>query len=109
PALLRQARGDALDDPRASSASRACAQAADRPDPDGGVSPGERRPPQTRPCCAVDRALSASTSTRPTPPPSSCAPRYPGTDAGAIPAKVWVNIRPTVMAGFAKLVELVKK
>ena len=33
----------------------------------------------------------------------------PGTDAGAIPAKVAENIRPTVMAGLAKLVELVKK
>ena len=33
----------------------------------------------------------------------------PGTDAGAIPAKVFENMRPIVIAGFAKLVELVKK
>ena len=32
-----------------------------------------------------------------------------GTDDGAIPAKVSENIRPTVIAGLAKLVELVKK
>ena len=32
-----------------------------------------------------------------------------GTDDGAIPAKVLENIRPTVIAGLAKLVELVKK
>jgi hypothetical protein len=32
-----------------------------------------------------------------------------GTEEGAIPAKEFENIRPTVMAGFAKLVELVKK
>jgi hypothetical protein len=32
-----------------------------------------------------------------------------GTDEGAIPAKVLENIRPTAMAGLAKLVELVKK
>ena len=32
-----------------------------------------------------------------------------GTDAGAIPAKVAENIRPMVMAGFAKLAEEVKK
>ena len=32
-----------------------------------------------------------------------------GTDAGAMPAKVFENMRPTLMAGLAKLVELVKK
>src|SRR5580704_7539976 len=32
-----------------------------------------------------------------------------GTDAGAMPAKVAENIRPTVIAGLAKLVEEVKK
>ena len=32
-----------------------------------------------------------------------------GTDEGAIPAKLFENMRPTVMAGLAKLVELVKK
>ena len=30
-------------------------------------------------------------------------------DAGAMPAKVSLNMRPTVMAGFAKLVDDVKK
>jgi hypothetical protein len=33
----------------------------------------------------------------------------PGTEAGAIPAKLFENIRPMVMAGLAKLVEEVKK
>jgi hypothetical protein len=33
----------------------------------------------------------------------------PGTDAGAIPANVFENIRPTLIAGFAKLVELVNQ
>ncbi len=32
-----------------------------------------------------------------------------GADAGAIPAKVLENIRPTVIAGLAKLAEDVKK
>ena len=32
-----------------------------------------------------------------------------GADEGAIPAKVSLNMRPTVMAGLAMLVELVKK
>ena len=32
-----------------------------------------------------------------------------GTDAGAMPAKVFENIRPIVIAGLAKLVEEVKK
>ena len=32
-----------------------------------------------------------------------------GTDDGAMPAKVFENIRPTAIAGLAKLVELVKK
>ena len=32
-----------------------------------------------------------------------------GADAGAIPAKLLENMRPTVIAGFAKLAELVKK
>src|ERR1700722_8122212 len=43
------------------------------------------------------------------PPPMTWATTKPGTDAGAIPAKVAENIRPTVMAGLAKLVEEVKK
>ena len=33
----------------------------------------------------------------------------PGTEAGAIPAKLAENIRPMVMPGLAKLVEEVKK
>src|SRR5690242_7404886 len=33
----------------------------------------------------------------------------PGTDAGAIPANVSENMRPTLIAGLAKLAELVKK
>ena len=33
----------------------------------------------------------------------------PGTDDGAIPAKVFENMRPIVIAGFAKLVELVNQ
>jgi hypothetical protein len=44
-----------------------------------------------------------------TTPPTSCAPMKEGADDGAIPAKVFENMRPTVMAGLAKLVELVKK
>jgi len=32
-----------------------------------------------------------------------------GTDDGAIPANEFVSMRPTAIAGFAKLVELVKK
>src|ERR1700735_5368637 len=32
-----------------------------------------------------------------------------GTDAGAMPAKVSENMRPTLIAGLAKLAELVKK
>ena len=42
-------------------------------------------------------------------PPTTWAATKLGTDDGAIPAKVSENIRPTVMAGLAKLVELVKK
>ena len=33
----------------------------------------------------------------------------PGAEAGAIPANVLENMRPIVIAGLAKLVELVKK
>jgi hypothetical protein len=33
----------------------------------------------------------------------------PGADAGAIPANVFEKIRPIVIAGFAKLVELVNQ
>ena len=38
-----------------------------------------------------------------------CAAMNPGTEAGAMPAKVFENMRPTLIAGFAKLAELVKK
>ena len=41
--------------------------------------------------------------------PTTCAPMNAGTAAGAMPAKVSENIRPTVIAGLAKLVEEVKK
>ena len=43
------------------------------------------------------------------PAPMIWAAMKPGTEAGAIPAKVSENIRPMVMAGLAKLVEDVKK
>ena len=42
-------------------------------------------------------------------PPTTWATTNPGTEAGAMPAKVSVNTRPTVMAGLAKLVELVNQ
>ena len=45
------------------------------------------------------------TSTRASAPPASCARMNGATDAGAIPANVSENTRPTVIAGFAKLVE----
>ena len=44
-----------------------------------------------------------------TAPPISCATTKPGTEAGAMPANVSENMRPTVMAGLAKLVELVNQ
>lgn len=44
-----------------------------------------------------------------TTPPSTWATMKLGTEDGAIPAKLSENILPTVMAGLAKLVELVKK
>ena len=37
--------------------------------------------------------------------PTICAATKPGTEAGAMPAKVPVKARPTVTAGFAKLVD----
>src|ERR1700738_4390523 len=42
-------------------------------------------------------------------PPRTWAAMKPGTEDGAMPAKVAENIRPTVIAGLAKLVEDVKK
>jgi hypothetical protein len=44
-----------------------------------------------------------------TTPPITSAPTNKGAEAGAIPANDFENIRPTTIAGFAKLVELVKK
>ncbi len=41
--------------------------------------------------------------------PTSCAKTNAATDAGAMPANVSDSMRATVTAGFAKLVELVKK
>ena len=48
-------------------------------------------------------------SPKATTPPTTWAAMKVGADEGAIPAKVLENMRPTVMAGLAKLVELVKK
>jgi hypothetical protein len=42
-------------------------------------------------------------------PPSAWARTKLGTEEGAMPAKLFENIRPAVIAGFAKLVELQKK
>ena len=42
-------------------------------------------------------------------PPTSWASTNAGTEAGAIPANVSEKIRPMLIAGLAKLVELVKK
>jgi hypothetical protein len=42
-------------------------------------------------------------------PPTTSADTNTGTEGGAIPAKVFENIRPNAIAGLAKLVELVKK
>jgi hypothetical protein len=42
-------------------------------------------------------------------PPSSCIAMKAGAEAGAIPANESENIRPTVIAGLAKLVELVNQ
>ena len=41
--------------------------------------------------------------------PVSCASTKPGTDESEIPAKLSVNDLPSVIAGFAKLVDEVKK
>ena len=48
-------------------------------------------------------------SPKATMPPTTCAAMNDGAEDGAIPANVLENMRPTVMAGLAKLVELVKK
>ena len=58
---------------------------------------------------AVISGYSTLMMTTATAPPTTWATMKLGTDAGAMPANVFENIRPTVMAGLAKLVELVKK
>ena len=57
----------------------------------------------------VIRGYSTRMTTHASAPPMIWAPMNAGAEAGAIPAKVSENIRPTVMAGLAKLVEDVKK
>ena len=57
----------------------------------------------------VSRGYSTRMTATARAPPSSWAAMKLGTEAGAIPAKVSVNIRPMVIAGLAKLVEEVKK
>jgi hypothetical protein len=52
---------------------------------------------------------SAFTVPTATAPPMICAAMKPGTDAGAIPAKLAENIRPMVIAGLAKLVDEVNQ
>ena len=42
-------------------------------------------------------------------PPPTCAAMNTGADDGAIPAKLLENIRPTVIAGLAKLVDEVNQ
>ena len=48
-------------------------------------------------------------STTPAIPPPTCAAMNTGADEGAIPANVSENIRPTVIAGLAKLVDEVNQ
>src|SRR4051794_29265849 len=52
---------------------------------------------------------SSATSPRPTAPPTSCAAMNPGSDCGAIPAKVSLNARPMLTAGFANDVDEVNQ
>lgn len=51
----------------------------------------------------------ATTSANPAAAPTICAATNGATDAGAIPAKLSENIRPTVTAGLANEVELVNQ
>ena len=60
-------------------------------------------------CAGVTSGYNSRISPTATTPPTTWAPTKLGTDEGAIPAKVLENIRPTVMAGLAKLVELVNQ
>src|SRR5882757_3604156 len=57
----------------------------------------------------VRRGYSALITITASAPPTTWAAMNAGTEDGAIPAKVSENIRPTVIAGLAKLVEDVKK
>ena len=57
----------------------------------------------------VTPGIGALTTAKASAPPTISAATKAGTDDGAMPAKVLENMRPTVMAGLAKLVELVKK
>jgi hypothetical protein len=56
----------------------------------------------------VRRGYSALITTTASAPPMISAAMNAGTDEGAMPAKVSENIRPTAIAGLAKLVEEVK-
>src|SRR6185437_8561648 len=60
-------------------------------------------------CAGGRRGYSARITTTARAPPMTWAAMNAGADEGAMPAKVSENIRPTVMAGLAKLVEEVKK
>src|SRR5262249_31494404 len=57
----------------------------------------------------VSRGYSALITTTASAPPVAWAGMKGGPEGGAIPAKVSENIRPTVIAGLAKLVEELKK
>jgi hypothetical protein len=59
-------------------------------------------------CAGVSRGYSARMTTAARAPPAIWAATKGSTEEGAIPAKVSENIRPTVIAGLAKLVEEVK-
>ena len=60
-------------------------------------------------CAGVRRGYKTLITTTASAPPMIWAAMNAGTEDGAMPAKVSENIRPTVMAGLAKLVEDVKK
>ena len=70
------------------------------------------RPPVGYPCplrlgvaVGYQKVIAAAARAR----PSSCASTNPGTEAGEIPAKVLVNARPMVTAGFANEVDEVNQ
>jgi hypothetical protein len=60
-------------------------------------------------CAGVIAGYRARMSTTANAAPTIWAATKLGTEDGAMPAKEFENTRPTVMAGLAKLVELVKK